>query len=81
MADEPMAYIGQRPMCKAIIMATVDEPRRKKDVARDVAEAIRCGDVIEHVTVAFVQTTGNWGHCHCRDKKPESAQLEMELGA
>jgi hypothetical protein len=40
--------------CGGIIMAAVDRPEYAKDVAQDVAEAIREGYKVEHVTVGYV---------------------------
>jgi hypothetical protein len=46
-------------------MATVDLPEHAADVAKDIADCVRRGFAIEHVTVGYVRT--NWStHCECK---------------
>lgn len=62
--EETPAYIARCKKCKAIVMATVDVPEHAKDVAKDIADCVRRGFVIEHVTVGYVRE--NWSSsCTC----------------
>lgn len=54
-------------------MATVDIPEHKDDTAKEVAECVRAGFAIEHVTVGYVRE--NWSNCTCA--KPETEQPEL----
>lgn len=70
------AYIARcKCGCGGIIMATVDRPEHAKDVARDVADAIRDGYTVEHVTVGYVRHTGILG-C-LREKKDREKQPDL----
>lgn len=70
------AYIARcKCGCGAIVMATVDRPEYQKDVAKDVADAIRDGYTVEHVTVGYVHQAG-FG---CQHKKVGAVQQEKLL--
>lgn len=54
--DEPESYIARcRCGCKGIIMAMVDNPERKRDIAKDLAKGIRQGYQFERMTTADVR--------------------------
>lgn len=86
---EDMAYIGRCGDCDAIVLAIVDTPERKKDVAKEIAQAVREGQRIERVTCEAVRTAPDWGctpACPCKwcvkrraksDPSPEKAQLAL----
>ena len=57
---EPMAYIG-RKTCGCLVFATVDDPKHRKEVAKDVAEAIAAGLAIDRVTCDYVRK--NFSRC------------------
>ena len=50
------AYIARcKCGCGGIIMATIDNPEHKKDVAKEVAKCIRDGYSVEQVTIGYVR--------------------------
>lgn len=61
--SEPMAYIG-RADCGCIRMAVVDDPDHKRDVAREIAKAVKHGETVERVTCAYVRET-KWTRADC----------------
>ena len=72
-ADHP-AYIGRSP-CGCITFATVDDPERKRTVAKEVAQAMRDGLTSERVTAQFVREHWGRGCDLCRPKgKAKTAQ-------
>jgi hypothetical protein len=62
------AYIGKCPGCKQVIAATVDAPEYRDDVAKDVAEWIRDGLIVERSTVGEARKLFN--NCACNSEKP-----------
>lgn len=67
--DISYSYISRQP-CGCLGMAVVDNPEHRRDVAKEVAKAIRCGEIVEGVTSDYVRK-GNW---YC-----PKHMLEMEL--
>lgn len=59
-----MAYIA---LCKCgkVVMCCVDEPKHKKDTAKEVASCLRAGFEIKRVTVEYVRNEIEF----CRDSK------------
>jgi hypothetical protein len=55
MPEQSMSYISKKP-CGCLAMAIVDNPEHKKDVAREIAKAIRAGETVERVTTESVRT-------------------------
>lgn len=56
MSEDDFAYIARcRCGCKGIVMAIVDNPVHKREVAKEIAKCIREGYTIEHVTVGYVR--------------------------
>lgn len=51
---ETMAYIA-RKACGCIVMASVDLPEWKKEIAKEVASCLRDGLTIERVTCEYVR--------------------------
>ena len=66
-----MAYIAKKP-CGCIVLAVVDNPDHRRDVAKEVAKAIREGYIIERVTADYVRE--NW-RCY----QHESEYLKEEV--
>ena len=52
---EPDAYIAQKA-CGCLTMAVVDIPEHKRDTAKEIAKAIRLGEVVTRVPTAQVRT-------------------------
>lgn len=69
-----MAYVAKKP-CGCICSAVVDEPNHKRDVAKDVAEWIREGLTIEHVTVQHVRENFVGWQCPHEPVAPEQMPL------
>lgn len=63
-----MAYIA-REKCGCITMATVDDPEHKREVAKQIAKAVRLGETVERVTCEYVRTT-EW---KCPEHRKEKA--------
>jgi hypothetical protein len=63
-------YIARCRECKQITGATVDEPERTKDCAKDVREFVAHGSTVERVTVCYVRHSAgdSWG-CRCPKAK------------
>lgn len=66
-----MAYIAKRE-CGCIVMACVDNPEHRRDTAKEVAQAIREGYVIERVSSDFVRE--NW---FCENHKREHVTKQV----
>ena len=49
-----MSYISKKP-CGCICMAMVDNPNHKKDIAREIAKAIKLGEIIERMPTETVR--------------------------
>jgi hypothetical protein len=47
--NEKYAYIGRKRECKCAVAIIVDQPEYRRDVAKQVAEFIRDGYVVEYV--------------------------------
>jgi Ethanolamine utilization protein EutJ (predicted chaperonin) len=57
--DQTPAYIARcKCGCRGIVMCTVDRPEHAVDVAKEVADCIRDGLTVEHVTVGYVHEFG-----------------------
>ena len=56
--DLSMAYVAKCRTCGAIVMALVDDPANVARHADDIADCIRIGYVVEHVTCQYVRD--NW---------------------
>ena len=54
MTKTDYAYIATKP-CGCIVMATVDFPEHKREVAKEVGKAIRQGYTVERVAVSYVR--------------------------
>lgn len=72
MNDDHMAYVARCRGCGAVRMAVVDNPQHARDVAREVANAIRDGYYIERGSAGWVRQQ-SW-ECICHQK----VQLELE---
>ena len=53
--EQGMAYVSRCAACKKIVTAVVDNPAHKREVAREVADAIRLGEAVERVSVGDVR--------------------------
>ena len=54
MESEPMSYISRKE-CGCLTLAIVDEPAHRREVAKEVAKAIRMGETVERVTCEQVR--------------------------
>ena len=52
---ENMSYISKKP-CGCLCMAVLDNPDHKRDVAKEIAKAIRLGETVERVPTETVRT-------------------------
>lgn len=68
---DKMSYIARKP-CGCIVMATIDNLEHRRDVAKEVAKAIRQGYIIERVTADYVRE--NW---LCYQHEGEHIQKEV----
>jgi len=55
MSETSMSYISRKP-CGCLSMAVVDNPEHKKDVANEIAKAVRRGETVDRVTSEQVRT-------------------------
>lgn len=76
---EPMAYVGLCPHGR-LRFAVVDEPDRRRDVAKDVARAMRQGLTIVRWTCEEVRNA-DWRCAPCESKKARRKRhRQTELG-
>jgi hypothetical protein len=75
--DESMAYVAKCRTCGAIVMACTDNPATIAKNADDIADCIRLGYVVEHVTAQYVRD--HWTACLCAANQPQQTQLELTL--
>jgi hypothetical protein len=52
---EPMAYLATKE-CGCLTLAICDEPHLKKEIAKEVARALRAGDKVARVTCEYVRS-------------------------
>jgi hypothetical protein len=68
MTTEPMCYVGKAP-CGCYLFASVDNPERAKENAKEIGKLIRAGWTIEKQTCQWVRD-GNLNfdcpHRNCR---------------
>ena len=50
-----MSYVARKP-CGCVSMAIVDNPDHKREVAREVAKAVRLGETVDRLPVEDVRT-------------------------
>lgn len=72
MPEESMSYISRRP-CGCLSMAVVDNPEHKRDVAKEVAKAIRLGETVERVTSESVRKMDWWCPKHRLERELNNA--------
>lgn len=65
--EQTPSYIARCPNCNGMVMAIVDLPEMKREVANETAKCIRQGYTIERVTVLYVRE--NWKTCECLKAK------------
>lgn len=51
-----MSYLSRKP-CGCLGMAVVDNPEHKRDVAKEIAKAVRLGEIVERVPLEKVRRT------------------------
>ncbi len=81
------AYIATHPVCGHVRMAAVDDRPGDKDLAKELADCVRRGLVIERVTVGVVRDLPindepgrSWGGCaQCDKKKQKKAKKGEQL--
>lgn len=67
---ESFAYIARCGVCGGLVMAIADKPERRRDIAREVADAILAGDTVERVSVLYVRNHWSTDSCRCGDGRP-----------
>jgi len=60
----PAFYIAKNKGCGCVTAACVDEPQYAKETAKDVAEWIKEGRIVEHITAETVRVQ----RCHHKAK-------------
>lgn len=68
--SEFQTYAGFCVECRGLMTAIVNNPARKKEVAKHVAEAIRYGERVELMETEAVRRA-KWGHTDECSKKPK----------
>lgn len=63
-----MAFVGICNLCKHLVAASVDTPKDKKDNAKFVADLVRRGFTLGHITCADVRA-GTWCDCTKEDRR------------
>lgn len=65
------AYIAREAKCRHVTLAIVDSPEYQKDVAREIAKAVRMGMTVERVTVEKARAAlgKSFGFKHAKDGK------------
>jgi len=66
-----MSYVARKP-CGCFAMAVVDNPDHKRDVAKEVAKAIRRGETVTRVPSEDVRTM-DWECAEHSSKKASQA--------
>ncbi len=62
---ENMAYVARRPDCGCTVLATM----RGVDAAREIAQCMREGMIIDRVPGEWVRTEAVWGCATCQPEK------------
>lgn len=70
------SYIG-RKSCGCIVLAIVDDPDHKKDIAKEIAKAIKGGLTIERVTCQYVRE--NMKRCPHEEKTKIQHQESLNV--
>jgi citrate lyase alpha subunit len=77
---DKQTFIGKKP-CGCVVFAMVDEPDPsdyyRKELAKELAKAIRQGLTIEKVPVEYVRNLEHFG-CDCNDPKKIKAESTMQ---
>ena len=53
--EQGMAYVSRCATCRKIVMATIDNPAHKREVAKEVADAICLAETVERMPVEDVR--------------------------
>lgn len=69
--DISYSYVSRQP-CGCLGVAVVDNPEHRRDVAKEVAKAIRCGEIVERVATDSVRTMGWWCPKHRLERELDS---------
>lgn len=73
---ESMAYIA-RCKCGGWVLAIVDAPDMRADIARETGKAIEQGYTIERVTCEYVRQS--WTACKCGKRTPALQAEQLVL--
>ncbi len=65
--SESMTYVA-RAKCGCLKMAAVDNSEHKKDVAKEIAKAIRLGETVDRIPTAQVREMDWTCEAHKKDK-------------
>ena len=66
---QTMAYVARCPTCERAVVLMVDVPDCRKEHAKEIAQCIRDGYVIERMTVEEARQQPLV--CECRQKEPQ----------
>lgn len=62
------AYVARTPGCLCVVAATVDRPEYKRDTAKNVADWVRRGEVVERMEIEVVRTLMGEAKCYRGDR-------------
>lgn len=65
--SEP-AYVALCRTCQGLVMATMEDPQRRREINKLLTEALRAGHLVQQEDDDFVRTYAH-GFCHCLRKK------------
>lgn len=68
MSETRMAYVSRCAGCNNIMMATLDSLERKRETAKEIAKAVRLGEVVERMPLENARSA-DFG-CTCDKAKP-----------
>lgn len=77
MSEATHAYIGRDRECGCVVAATTDTA--DKQTAKDVAEFIRDGLIVERVTIAYVREHLGCEHRNAKRQAKQAAPATMEM--
>ncbi len=68
-----MTYVG-RKSCGCVTMLVLDTPEHKREVAKEVAQVIRLGERLEHLTTEEVRAM-DWKCAEHKEKTDDSPNV------
>ncbi len=76
--EERLTWVAYCAECGGWYAASVDDPRFKKDTAKEVARWIKEGARVEKITCQAFRDQAE-SMCECRKKNKKSTQAELAL--